>query len=200
MPALRLPLWHPRARHAIGHLTAKPEPGNQASPGLSSSTETQPEPGTQITPCRQQARDIPQQPGCELLHTADSLLLDALDPYRRVACLSAGSVARTAPHLRRGRVVLVTERDQVPVRHGRRGGALSEPVPRTPGDARRPFLLGIGAGLAVRIAVIALADHAGSRVIGMWGSATEHDFSVSDEPGHPVGLYTRRCVRSQKEP
>ena len=40
-----------------------PEPGNWASPGLSSSTETQPKPDAQITPCRQQARDIPQQPG-----------------------------------------------------------------------------------------------------------------------------------------
>ena len=29
---------------------------------------------------------------------ADSLLLDALDPCRRVECLSAGSVARAAPH------------------------------------------------------------------------------------------------------
>ena len=40
-----------------GHLTAKPEPGNCASPGPSSSTGTQPKPDAQITPCRQQTRD-----------------------------------------------------------------------------------------------------------------------------------------------
>jgi hypothetical protein len=37
------------------------------------------------------------------------------------------------PYLGRGRTVLVTERDQASVRHGRRGGALSEPFPRTLG-------------------------------------------------------------------
>jgi hypothetical protein len=37
------------------------------------------------------------------------------------------------PQLGRGRAALVTERDQVPVRHGCRGGALGEPVPRTLG-------------------------------------------------------------------
>ena len=51
-----------------------------------------------------------------------------------------------------------------------------------PGVARRTFLPGIDAGLAVRIAVIALADHAGSRVIRVRGPATGHDVSVSDEP------------------
>jgi hypothetical protein len=28
---------------------------------------------------------------------------------------------------------------------------------------------------------------------------TEHDVSTSDEPGHPAGLYFKRCARSQKE-
>jgi hypothetical protein len=51
----------------------------------------------------------------------------------------------------------------------------------------------------VRIAVIALADHARSRVVRVWGSATEHDVSASDEPGHPVGLYGKRSARSPKE-
>ena len=37
----------------------------------------------------------------------------------------------------------------------------------------------------MRIPVTALADHAGSRVMRVWGSATEHDVSASDEPGHP---------------
>src|SRR5438034_8375070 len=50
------------------------------------------------------------------------------------------------PQLGRGRAALVTERDHVPVRHGRRGGALRETVPPDPGVARRPFLLGIDAG------------------------------------------------------
>jgi hypothetical protein len=35
-----------------GHLTAKPGPGIQASPGPSRSTEIQPKPDAQITPCR----------------------------------------------------------------------------------------------------------------------------------------------------
>ena len=79
-------------------------------------------------------------------------------------------------------------------------GVLSEPVPPDPGVARRTFLPGIDAGLAVRIAVIALADHAGSpRVIRLWGPAAGHDVSASDEPGHPAGLYVRRCARSRKE-
>jgi len=37
------------------------------------------------------------------------------------------------PQLGRGRAALVTERDHVSVRHGRRGGALRETVPRTLG-------------------------------------------------------------------
>jgi hypothetical protein len=49
------------------------------------------------------------------------------------------------PHLGRGHAALVNGRDQVPVRHGRRGGAFSEPVPPDPGAARRPFLLSIDA-------------------------------------------------------
>jgi hypothetical protein len=94
----------------------------------------------------------------------------------------------------------VTERDQVPVRHGRTGGALREQVPPDPwGSAGIVPARYRRGGLAVRIAVIALADQAGSRVIRVWGSATEHDFSASDESGHPVGLYLKRCVRSQKE-
>ena len=102
------------------------------------------------------------------------------------------------PHLGRGRAALVTERDHVPVRHGRTGTTLREPVPG-PGVARRTFLPGIDAGVGVRIAVIALADHAGSRVIRVWGPAAGHDVSASDEPGHPAGLYVRRCARSRKE-
>lgn len=50
------------------------------------------------------------------------------------------------PQLGRGRAALVTERDHVPVRHGRTGGALREPVPQDPGVARGSFLLGIDAG------------------------------------------------------
>src|SRR5689334_5882047 len=38
------------------------------------------------------------------------------------------------PHLGRGRAALVTERDHVPVRHGRTGTTLREPVP---GPGRR---------------------------------------------------------------
>lgn len=50
------------------------------------------------------------------------------------------------PQLGRGRAALVTERDRVPVRHGRTGDALREPVPPDPGVARGSFLLGIDAG------------------------------------------------------
>jgi len=49
------------------------------------------------------------------------------------------------PHSGRGRAALVTERDHVPVRHGRTGTTLREPVPG-PGVARRTFLPGIDAG------------------------------------------------------
>jgi hypothetical protein len=80
-------------------------------------------------------------------------------------------------------------REEGEAREGRgTGGA------RPPGETGKP-----ARGLGVRIAVIALADHAGWRVIEAWGLATEHDFSATDEPGHPVGLYVKRRVRSQKE-
>jgi hypothetical protein len=69
--------------------------------------------------------------------------------------------------LGRGRTALVAERDQVPVGMAAEAARLANRFPRDPGAGRRPFLLGIDAGLAVRIAVIALADHAGSRVIRM---------------------------------
>ena len=49
----------------------------------------------------------------------------------------------------------------------RESGADEGRRPPDPGAAQRPFLLGTDAGLAVRISVIALADHAGSRVIRM---------------------------------
>ena len=58
---------------------------------------------------------------------ADSLLLDALDPCRRVECLSAGSVARAAPAVGRRRAALVTERDHHATRTSSPG----------PGAARR---------------------------------------------------------------
>ena len=48
-------------------------------------------------------------------------------------------------HSGRRRAVLVTERDHMPVRHGRTGTTLREPVPG-PGVARRTFLPGIDAG------------------------------------------------------
>ena len=44
------------------------------------------------------------------------------------------------------------------------------------------------------IAVTAPADQAGSHVIRVWGPATGHDVSASDEPGHPAGLYVKRQV------
>ena len=55
-----------------------------------------------------------------------------------------GELARDAG-LKPGRAALVTERDHVPVRHGRTGTTLREPVPG-PGVARRTFLPGTGAG------------------------------------------------------
>ena len=71
--------------------------------------------------------------------------------------------------------------------------------PRPRGAARRPFLPGTGArGRAVRIAVTALADHAGPRVIPV-GPAAERDLSAGDAPGRPAGLCAKRRARSQKE-
>ena len=63
----------------------------------------------------------------------------------RLAYLPVLSPGRL-PQLGRGRAALVTERDRVPVRHGRTRGALREPVPQDPGVARGSFLLGIDAG------------------------------------------------------
>ena len=99
----------------------------------------------------------------------------------------------------RGRAALVTERDQVSVRMAAEAARLANRFPRTLGSAQNVPARYRCEGLAVRIAVGAPADHAGSRVIRVWGPATEHDVSASDEPGHPAGLYVRRCVRSQKE-
>ena len=78
--------------------------------------------------------------------------------------------------------MLVTERDHVPVWRGRRGGALSEPVPGPWGGAENVPARYRRGGLAVRIAVIALADYAGSRVVRVWGSATEYDSAPAMRP------------------
>ena len=99
---------------------------------------------------------------CEI---ADSLLLDALDPCRRVECLSAGSVARAAPAVGRRRVALVTERDHVPVGVAGQAPRYANQFPRPWGSAEN-VLPGTGAeGLPGRIAITAPADHAGSHVI-----------------------------------
>src|SRR6185437_625 len=71
---------------------------------------------------------------------------------------------------------------------------LANRFPRTLGSAENVPARYRCEGLAVRIAVGAPADHAGSRVIRVWGPATEHDVSASDEPGQPAGLYVRRCA------
>jgi hypothetical protein len=105
-------------------------------------------------------------------------------PICRFCCQGGSRIGR-------GRAVRVAERNQVPVRYGPEVARLADRFPRALGQRGDRSCSVSARGRAVRIAVIALADHAGSRVIRM-GSATEHDFSASDEPGHPVGPYVKR--------
>jgi hypothetical protein len=93
----------------------------------------------------------------------------------------------------------MTERDHVPVRRSRTGTTLRESVPPALGSAENVHARYRRGGLAVRIAVTARADHAGSHVMRVWGSATEPDVSASDEPCHPRRSIVKRCARSRKE-
>ena len=76
-------------------------------------------------------------------------------------CCQGGSA------LGRGRAALVAERDQVPVRMAAETARLANRFPRTLGQRGDRSCQVPARGLAVRIAVIALADHAESRVIRM---------------------------------
>ena len=67
----------------------------------------------------------------------------------------------------RGRAALVAERDQVPVRMAAEAARLANRFPRTLGQRGDRSCPVSTRGLAVRIAVMALADRAASRVIRM---------------------------------
>jgi len=68
-----------------------------------------------------------------------------------------------------------------------------------PGVARRTFLPGTGAGVAVRIAVGALADHAGSRVIRVRGPPPDMNSAPAMSPAIPPVSMSGAAPRSQKE-
>ena len=84
------------------------------------------------------------------------------------------------------RLALVTERDHVPVRHGRRAGATRTGSPGPLGVVRGLFLLGIDArGLAVSIAVTTPARHAGSHVVRMRGLGHRNTMSAFSDKSRP---------------
>jgi hypothetical protein len=76
-------------------------------------------------------------------------------------CCQGGS------HIGRGRAVQVAERNQVPVRYGPEVARLADRFPGPWGSEETVPARYRRGGRAVRIAVTALADHAGSRVIRM---------------------------------
>src|SRR6185312_7808453 len=101
------------------------------------------------------------------------------------------------PHSGRGRAVLVAERDHVPVRHGRGGTTLREPVPRPRGWRGGRSCPVPGRGGGVRIAVGALADHAGSRVIRVRGPPPDMNSAPAMSPAIPPVSMSGAAPRSQ---
>ena len=89
------------------------------------------------------------------------------------------------PQLGRGRAALVTERDHVLSGMAAEAARYAKRFPGPWGSAETVPARYRRGGLAVRIAVIAPADHAGSRVVGVWGSATEYYSARAMSPAIP---------------